>query len=157
MDGGTPSAPDGSLKLHQLCNNCTQFIRGPGNLGDNEDNQYNKGYDDKKDDKDDFLSWMESIVDYKLCTIAHLKEMDGVCHLCTIIHYQLSLCEGEEIYGYDKNFSLTDEYFSNKWVILEGDSFCETDLNSFKIYVGECCSGPYLKRFHVRFYKGKNQ
>lgn len=70
------SATKCNVTLHELCKSCKLFAQ-----------------------RSVALSWLDGshphsdwppLESYRLCTVAHLRQLNGRCHFCTILHFFLS-------------------------------------------------------------------
>jgi hypothetical protein len=79
-DVGRASAPsdcpEGNVRLHELCKSCTLFSQRSAALSSLDDSNSRPDWPPQQR--------------YRLCTVAHLRRLNGRCHFCTILHSLVS-------------------------------------------------------------------
>lgn len=89
--------PKGNVRLHELCKACTLFSRRTVALGWLDGSHPHSDWPPRKR--------------YRLCTVAHLRRLNGRCHLCTALYYFVSRAAAENA--------------DTSWVYLEIGNFPE--------------------------------
>lgn len=68
--------PEGSVTLHKLCNACITFTQSSRAIKWLDESQFDSPWPPR--------------VDHRLCTVAHLRRLNGHCHLCTILYFYVT-------------------------------------------------------------------
>jgi hypothetical protein len=112
--------PEGNVRLHELCKACTLFTQRSVDLSRVDGSNYDS-------------AWLP-VERYRLCTVGHLRRLNGRCHLCTALYYLVSRSTSSGPVGsVDRN-----------WLYLSVWQYRTSEENgsaNLQIYIRPCASG----------------
>jgi hypothetical protein len=92
--GGTSTSttcPEGNVRLHELCKACTLFTQ----------RSVAPSWLDGSNPRSDW----PSRENYRLCTVGHLRRLNGLCHFCTALYFFVSrLLSSGKVGNVDKSW-----------------------------------------------------